>query len=226
MELKKNENRDLRKFRTLFRNVGLVIVLLITITAFEWKWEEVKIYIPKVDIEFDTIFSIPPTVVDLPPAPEPPKPESKVKFSTKIKIIDDGDKIKTDPVITQNPAPIDLTKLIVSNPEPEDDLVVYNDVGVDVKALPAVGYKEWYKNVSIYCSNNRAGSHKMRRGKVYVSFVIEKDGTVSGFKIMKGVHKRIDALAINAIINSGKWIPAKMGVRKVRQRMIIPISFE
>ena len=227
MEPKKNENRDITKFRTLFGNVGLVITLVLTITAFEWKWEEVKIIIPGEDIEIDSLIYIPVIEYDLPPAPEPPMPESKVDLTNPTIVIDNGvDAIIKDPIIA---APtIDISKLITTTSAPDEpvDMTIFNDVQVSEQATPTCNWEVWYKSIGNYCASNRKDSDKLRTGKVHVSFIIEKDGSISNIKVLKGVHKRIDALAIRSIKNSGDWKSAKMGVRKVRQQLIIPISFE
>ena len=228
MELKKNENRDLRKFRTLFRNVGLVITLVLTITAFEWKWEEVRIIIPEKEIgEIIDVIDIKNTTQELPPAPEPPKPESKVILSSPI-----IETINTDPINKKTddftPSDEDLIDVFTSSAPPEEkiDVTIYDDFKVEEKAMPTDSFAAWYKRVATHCGNNLRERDKMYKGKVWLSFVIEKDGTLSNIEVIQSVHKRVDALAINALKNSGDWKPAKMGARNVRQRMRVPISFK
>lgn len=63
------------------------------------------------------------------------------------------------------------------------------------------------------------------QGKVYVSFIVEKNGTVSHVKIERGVSKALDTEAKRVIESSPKWIPAKKGSKKVRSRCRLPISF-
>lgn len=226
MELKKNENRDVTKFRTLFRNVGLVITLLLTITAFEWKWEDVRINIPDHFIEVDTMIHLPNITHELPPVPELPKPESKVVLtSTIIELVDATKEI--DKIVDTKPVEKDLTSLITSTETVEKvDVRIYEGVKVEEQAVPAMEYKAWFKEVGEYCSSNMKERDGMIKGKVHLSFVIEKDGSISNIKVLKGIYKRIDALAIRAVLNAGKWKPAKMGARPVRQKLILPISFK
>ena len=226
MELKKKENKDISKFRTLFRNVGLVLTLLLTITAFEWKWEEVKIYIPHPEIEVDTMIHLPNIDYKLPPAPEPPKPQSKVVLTSTLIEVIETELVKKADVIPK-PNIDDITSLITSSTKDEivDIPILYTSLEVEEEAVPTETFKTWYKSVGEYCFSNLREQDKLRKGKVYISFIIEKDGAISSVKVMKGIHKRIDALVIKAILKSGKWFPAKMGARPVRQKLIIPISF-
>jgi periplasmic protein TonB len=63
------------------------------------------------------------------------------------------------------------------------------------------------------------------QGRVFVSFVVEKNGTISNVKVMKGVSKELDREAIRVIKCSPLWKPARVRMRKVRSRCHIPIVF-
>ncbi|GAB3926821.1 energy transducer TonB [Mucilaginibacter myungsuensis] len=64
-----------------------------------------------------------------------------------------------------------------------------------------------------------------RGGKVFVQFVIEKNGSLSQFKIIKSVSKTIDQEAIRVIKSSPKWKPAKEKGVIVRQLFTAPFAF-
>lgn len=230
MELKKNENRDLRKFRTLFRNVGLIITLSLTITAFEWKWEE--IVIPEkyfVEEWVDTMIFVPPIQFDLPkpPDPKPPKPESKIDLTKPIVNIIETIETKsiTDEYISSEE---DLSSLFNNSSTPDEkiDITIYDDFQVEKKAIPSESFEVWYSKVAQYCGSNLKERDKMYKGKVWLSFVVEADGSVDEIEVVQSVHKRIDAIAIRAVKEGGLWSPAKMGARPVRQRIRVPISFK
>lgn len=63
------------------------------------------------------------------------------------------------------------------------------------------------------------------QGKVYVSFIIEKDGAISNVKIVKGVDEDIDKEAIKLIRYSPKWKPAKQNEKSIRVKVTLPINF-
>ena len=62
-------------------------------------------------------------------------------------------------------------------------------------------------------------------GKVYVEFVIEKDGTVTNVAVVKGLDPDADKEAERVIQNSPQWTPGKQNGNPVRVRMILPIQF-
>jgi periplasmic protein TonB len=70
-----------------------------------------------------------------------------------------------------------------------------------------------------YCIRNNIS------GKVYVSFVVERNGTISLVQIERGVHPLLDEEAMRVIKKMPKWNPGKAGTMTVRSRMRIPIVF-
>ena len=62
-------------------------------------------------------------------------------------------------------------------------------------------------------------------GKVYLSFTIDKDGSVQRVKVTRGVSKDIDEEAVRILKNSPKWIPTKMCGKAVDTEYAIPINF-
>lgn len=62
-------------------------------------------------------------------------------------------------------------------------------------------------------------------GKVYLSFVIERDGTVDDIKVIQGVNDAIDAEAVRVMTKSPKWVPGKQHGIPVRVKYNIPIKF-
>lgn len=62
-------------------------------------------------------------------------------------------------------------------------------------------------------------------GTVFVSFVIEKDGSVSTVKILRGVNKLLDDEATRVVSIMPKWTPGEQDGKKVRVQYNIPIRF-
>ena len=63
------------------------------------------------------------------------------------------------------------------------------------------------------------------QGTAYVTFVIEKNGSISGTKILRGVHPELDSIAVNVVRHMPKWKPAEQSGKKVRIMMTLPIHF-
>ena len=63
-------------------------------------------------------------------------------------------------------------------------------------------------------------------GKVYVSFVVDKDGTVNKVEILRSVHPVIDNAVIDAIRKSPRWEPGIQSGQYVKVKFSIVIAFE
>ncbi len=63
-------------------------------------------------------------------------------------------------------------------------------------------------------------------GKVFVEFVVDKDGTITNVKAIKGIGAGCDEEAKRVIEGAPKWSPGKQRGRPVKVRMILPITFK
>ena len=62
-------------------------------------------------------------------------------------------------------------------------------------------------------------------GTVYISFIIEKDGKVSGAKVLRGLGNGLDEVALKAISNMPAWIPGTQRDKPVRVQFNMPVKF-
>lgn len=62
-------------------------------------------------------------------------------------------------------------------------------------------------------------------GKVYVSFVVEKDGAITNVKIVKSPHPSFSVEVIRVIKRMPKWIPGKKNGENVRTKLVMPFVF-
>ncbi len=63
-------------------------------------------------------------------------------------------------------------------------------------------------------------------GKVYVKFIVEKDGTISTLEVVKGIGFGCDEAALRTLQKMPKWNPGKQNGRAVRVYFTLPISFK
>ena len=62
-------------------------------------------------------------------------------------------------------------------------------------------------------------------GKVFVSFIVDKQGNVTNVKIVRGVDKNLDAEAKRVVSSLPKYKPGKQRGKPVRVMFTIPINF-
>ena len=83
-------------------------------------------------------------------------------------------------------------------------------------------FREWVQKRTNY---PQAAIENKIRGTVYLTFIVEKDGSVSNVTILKSVHPLIDSEAIKAIAASPRWSPGLQRGQPVRVRYQISLNF-
>ncbi len=71
----------------------------------------------------------------------------------------------------------------------------------------------------------KMAENRNTQGTVYLSFIVEKDGSVGNVKVLRGVNKYLDNEAVWVISDMPRWIPAKENGNPVRSLYTIPIHF-
>ena len=62
-------------------------------------------------------------------------------------------------------------------------------------------------------------------GRVFLKFVIEKDGSVSNIIVLRSIHKLLDNEAIRVVKSMPKWTPGKQKGQIVRSYFTLPVKF-
>jgi protein TonB len=63
------------------------------------------------------------------------------------------------------------------------------------------------------------------QGRVIVTFVVERDGSISDVKVIKSVDPSLDKVAIRVLKSMPKWIPGKQNGAPVRVKYTVPVTF-
>ena len=214
MEIKKNPKVDLEKKRSLYLQIGFIIALLLVYAAFEYKNYDKSSY-NLGDLNLDDLEEeiIPITKQEQKPPPPPPPPpeiieivEDEVEIEEELEIEDtESDE---DEIIEIEEEDDDEFFMVVENmPEfPGGDLGLMKYIQKNVKYPPIA--KEY--NIT---------------GKVYVQFIVDKSGTVTNVKVVRGVDKNLDAEAVRVVKSLPKYKPGKQRGKPVRVMFTIPINF-
>ena len=113
-------------------------------------------------------------------------------------------------------------KGVVSMDSPEADGAF--DVVEQMPQYPG-GIGEMMKFLSITVKYPEAAEKAGTQGRVIVSFIVEKDGSVSNAKVQKSVSEELDAEALRVVNAMPKWTPGMQKGQAVRVKYTIPISF-
>lgn len=96
---------------------------------------------------------------------------------------------------------------------------------VDVSAEFPGGLEKFAQYIFKNLKYPEKAKEEKTQGKVFVSFVVEKDGSLTDIKIFKSVSPELDAEAIRLMKASPKWKPGMQGNNPVRQNYTLPIPF-
>ena len=131
----------------------------------------------------------------------------KVSYTVPIKFALDGKPKEKAQSSSSNDSNKEVFKIVKDMPEfPGGDLALRKYIAEKVK------YPEDAKKEGI-------------QGKVFVIFVVSKDGSTTDAKIARGVHPSLDKEALRVINNSPVWKPGSQRGKKVNVEFTVPINF-
>lgn len=88
------------------------------------------------------------------------------------------------------------------------------------------GLNEFHKFISENIQYPEKAMKKGVQGKVFVKFIVERNGSITNAEVIKGISPEIDKEALRVIGIMPKWIPAELYKQKVRQEYTMPIQFK
>ncbi|HPE17647.1 MAG TPA: energy transducer TonB [Tenuifilaceae bacterium] len=111
----------------------------------------------------------------------------------------------------------------------EEEEVEEEEVFVMVEQMPQFFDKNG-DDFNTYLLKNRRypeeASEKGIQGKVFVEFYVERDGSVTNVKVVRGVDPSLDKEATRLIESCPRWKPGMQRGKPVRVKMSVPITFE
>lgn len=220
MKPKKNPEADVNRLRPFLFQIGLVVAIGGALMAFEWEKSETKMDIPVGNPNEGTEIEIIP-ITEQPP-PEPPKPKVIQPIITEVeddKIIEETVEVLID-VEDFEPEKIEFEPAPVE--EKTDEPVIF----AEKMPVPPGGMQAFYKYVSKNMKYPRNAVRAGAEGRVFVQFVVEKDGSLTDFSILKSVGFGCDEEAIRVLDSAPKWEAGKQRGNPVRVRMVLPITFK
>ena len=225
MELKKNPKADLENRRGLYLEIGLVVILVAALVAFNVKSydKEEKEQIERVASDEQEEIIIQTQQEELPPPPPPEQPE----VTTEFEVVEDEAEIKNELVVnaevTDDTKNIEITPVKIEQEEEEEDVQIFTVVENDPE-FPG-GMEALYKYLRENIKYPQLARDNNITGKVYVTFVVEKDGSIANPRVLKDIGGGCGAEAIRVVKSMPKWSPGKQRGKAVRVQFNLPVSF-
>ena len=227
MEIKKTEKANLENKKLLFIEIGLVISLAITFFAFEWTSKETKVSTLEDNAEVVLEEEIIPITQETPPPP-PAAPKIPI-LSDQIDIVDDEIELDDDMFMNlEDDASLGVE--IMDYVEVEEEVVEEEAIPFQlVEEKPsfqggdANQFSKWVNQRLVY---PEIAKENGVQGRVTLQFTVEKDGTVTKVKVLRGVDPSLDKEAVRVVSMSPKWKPGKQRDRAVPVTYTFPVIFQ
>ena len=227
MEIKKSDKANLENKKLLFVEIGLVVALGITLFAFEWTSKETTVAVLEDTTEILIEEEIIPITQETPPPP-PAAPKIPV-LSDQIDIVDDEIEIEDDMFMNlEDDASLGVE--IMDYVEVEEEVVEEEAIPFQlVEEKPsfqggdANKFSKWVNQRLEY---PEIAKENGVQGRVTLQFTVEKDGTVTKVKVLRGVDPSLDKEAVRVVSMSPKWSPGKQRDRAVPVTYTFPVIFQ
>lgn len=226
MEIKKSERADLEKGKSTSLLMGFVLAFAVMFVALEWtqreKQDNSEIYTVK-DVSIDDEL-IPITLPEKKTVPPPPASVSKAEI---IEIVQDDAEIEEEIMasIDDQVEFIDISELDNIEVEPEEEVddtpfMVVEDMP-EFPGGTAALLEYLKKNIKYPAICREQGI----QGRVLVSFIVNKDGSIVDAEVVKPINPSLDKEALRVISGMPKWKPGAQRGKPVRVKYTVPVNF-
>ena len=222
MEAKKTPKADLESKKRIFLQIGIALALGAALVAFEWKqYERVQIDLGVLEIDFIEEEDIPITRQEQPPPPPPPEPSQELIIVDDDVELDEEFTIDIDADVFTEVQ--EFTPIVFEEEEEVDEQVIFTVVE-DQPEFPggeAARQKFLEDNLRYPQMAREAGI----QGTVFITFVVERDGSVTDVRVIRGIGGGCDEEAVRVVRMMPRWEPGRQRGQPVRVQFNMPIRF-
>ena len=209
-------------YSSQLRAIGFVTAIVFCIAIWNYRYEF------KVVIEAEKEEGLIMDLFDMSLNTEQPKPKKPTPIFTPKIIEAPKEEVKEDKKLELDSIPpIDDFEQDEEGEEDGEEVVTFQDntifLGVQLQkqaSLPGGLSLYLIRNYKVPLHDKKAGT----KGVIYVSFVIERDGSIANVKVVRGLTKSADAEALKVMKKSPKWDPGMNNGIPVRSTYTIPIK--
>lgn len=241
-ELRKDNSKNTG--RALIIAIIVFVVVISAQTIMAW----ISGFIPKSDEKVkitNVVLATPPPVDQTkkppPPPPEPPKPKvDQVRFPPLIVKPDNEVKEKDPPTVKElevaDPGQKDLkgdknAEVVIDEPVGKADVKVTeadpNQIFTSVEQVPEFpgGNDAFGRYLGKAIRYPSIAKENGTQGRVIVTFVCERDGSLTDIHVLRGIGDGCDEEAVRALKASPRWRPGIQNGRPVRVQYSVPVAF-
>ena len=219
---KKHYAVDTNKYRAVVLPIAFAMSIGLVLLAFEFpEFEEQEL------VDLGTVEADVEEQIEIPPTQQKPPPPPKVTLPEIVEVPDEEEieeeiEVELDVEIDEETVIEEVVEVEeVEEEEPVDKIFTI----VEEQAAPQGGMTAFYKFIQKNLEYPRKAKRMGVQGKVFLEFIVDKDGSINNIKVVRGIGAGCDEEAKRILQESPKWKPAKQRGRPVRQKMTFPINF-
>ena len=227
MEVKKTPKASLENKRALFIEIGLIVALAVVYIAFNWTSKDVQVSTLEAENQVEQEEEIIPITQETPPPP-PEAPKIPV-LSDQIDIVDDEIEVDNDFLSLEDSDDMGVEIMdYVENVQEEvveEEAIPFQLVEEKPSFMggDANQFSAWVNKRLVY---PEIAKENGVQGRVTLQFTVEKDGSVTKVKVLRGVDPSLDKEAVRVVSMSPKWKPGKQRDRAVPVTYTFPVYFQ
>ena len=222
METKKNKKYQIENYRlpSLFLGANYITAIILAALTYRtpiYSREKKEITKLSTNITYEEVVIEEPQVIIPTPPTQRPEPQQEIDLNQEIEVVDNTNEEVSETIIEI----IDVVETI-------EIVEVYEPV-IDFPDIEA-SFNGGQMEMAIWMQENlkypELSMELNDKGKVYLKFVVEKDGSITNVEIVKGISKELDNEAKRLVRSMPNWIPGEVKGLKVRSIFTMPINFE
>jgi protein TonB len=222
MEEKKSPKANIENKKLMFIQIGLIISLAVAWAVFEIKSYD-KMEFADVGRTAEVVEE---EMVEITKQEQKPQPVEVPKQTTQIQVVEDDVEVED----VEINADVDQNEVIEEYvaPEIEEEEIQEAEIFTIVEEMPE--FPGGTQKLADYLAKNIKYPQMAResgiQGRVFISFVVETDGSVSNVNVMRSLGGGCDEEAVRVVKSMPKWKPGKQRGKPVRVSYILPVNFK
>lgn len=234
MEIKKSKKADLEKTRGTSMLIGYIVALAVMFAAFEWTTRD---YVETEPVVYSAYAPMEEEIVPITQpifTAAPPPPADAPQVAEILDIVDNNEEIVEEKIaesestteaisgpVAQVTGPVATGPVVVEEASDEGEIFQV------VEQMPE--FPGGMQALMAYLSKNikypSVAQDNGIQGRVLVSFVVNKDGSIVDPEVIKSVDAALDKEAMRVIKAMPKWNPGKQRGKPVRVKYTVPVLF-
>ncbi len=225
MEIKKSPKADLDSKKLTFTLVGLVVALFVVWRVFEYKSydkQNLDTFARQVEVMEEEMVEI--TKQEMPkPQVQAPKPQV-----TQIQVVEDDVEVEDIDINAEVNQDEIIEEYVYEAPEIEEEEIEEEEVFKSVEEQPEFpgGVAKLLEYVQKNLKYPMMARESDIQGRVFVGFIVEKDGSITNVQVLRGIGGGCDEEAVRVVQSLPKFKPGKQRGNPVRVQYTLPIVFK